>query len=92
MARVTIKFEGQALGRIARSEPLAQTLEGIAQPVLAQAQNDPNEYYVSTLRMRRFYSSGRRGRVAIQIGAAPQIGSRVEAIRGTLARALGLIG
>lgn len=92
MAGVRIKFSGEGIGKIAVSEPLAETLESIAAPVLAAAQNDPNTYYVSTLRMRRFYSKGRRARVVVQIGAAPFIGARVEAKRGTLARALGLIG
>lgn len=92
MAKVTIKFSGEAIGKIAVSEPLAETLESIAAPVLAQAKQDPNPYYTSTLRMRRFYSKGRLGRVVIQIGAAPFIGGRVEAKRGTLARAIGLIG
>lgn len=92
MARVTVKFSSEGISKIAVSEPLAETLEAIAAPVLAAAKSDPNPYYTSTLRMRRFYSKGRRGRVVIQIGAAPFIGGRVEAKRGTLARALGLIG
>lgn len=95
MAKVTIKESPQgfaALGRIMKSDEIAEQLEAIAEPVLEAAKRDPNERYVATLRMKRFYSRGRGGRVSIQIGAAPLIGSRVEAKRGTLARALGRIG
>lgn len=93
MARVTIKpGSGDPIGKIARSDAMATILEVISAPVFEQAKGDPNEEYRRTLRMRRFYSRGPRGRVSIQIGAAPTIGARVEAVRGTLARALGLIG
>jgi hypothetical protein len=90
MARVTIKQTG-SLEKVAKSSELGDQLEKIAEPVFAAAKNDSNDYYVRTLRMKRFVSSGRRGRISIQIGAAPGIGGRVEAKRGTLARALGLI-
>jgi len=91
MAKVTIRQTG-SLERVAKSEKLGDQLEKIARPVLEAAQRDPNEAYVASLRMRRFVSSGKRGRVSIQIGAHPVIGARVEAKRGTLARALGEAG
>lgn len=93
MSKVTFKAgRGDALSKIARSDALAVQLERIAKPVLDAAKSDPNPTYVASLRMRRFFTRGKRGRVSIQIGAAPIIGSRVEAKRGTLARALGRAG
>lgn len=93
MARVTIRSGNRsAIARIAKSDWIAGQLETIATPVLDAARQDPNPEYVRTLRMRRFVTRGRFGRVSIQIGAAPVIGGRVEAKRGTLARALGQAG
>ena len=91
MAKVTFSGRGD-LSKIAKSDALAEQLEEIAKPVLDAAMRDPNEEYTATLRMRRFVSSGRQGRVSVQIGAGPTIGGRVEAKRGTLARALGSAG
>lgn len=91
MTRVQIRVTDanrKAFAALMHSDEVAEALEQVAEPVLKAAQRDPNPYYVSTLRMKRFHSSGRRGRVVIQIGAAPVIGGRVEAKRGTLARAL----
>lgn len=91
MARVRVKVTDQNRRNFAalmHSDELAERLEEVAEPVFDQARKDPNDYYVSTLRMKRFHTSGRRGRVVIQIGAAPLIGERVEAKRGTLARAI----
>ena len=95
MAKVTIDsgaFSFQAIGRVMKSRKLGEQLEKIARPVLEAAQEDPNPEYVASLRMKQFVSSGRGGRVSVQIGAAPIIGERVEAKRGTLARALGRAG
>jgi len=93
MAKVTIRpVSGRRLSQIAISFKLADALEQIAQPIFDEAAKDPNKEYVRTLRMRRFYSGGRRGRVSIQIGPAPLIGRRVEAKRGTMARALAKAG
>lgn len=78
--------------KMAKSPELAAALEPIANEVLAGAQSDPNEEYVKTLRKKLFISFGRRGRVSWQVGAAPVIGERVEAKRGTMARALGRAG
>lgn len=91
MTKVT--FSGRLpLAKIAKSDELADALEPIADAVLNGARSDPNETYVSTLRKRRFTSRGRRGRVSWQVGAAPVIGRRVEAKRGTLARVLARLG
>jgi len=81
-----------ALAKVMKSKALGDQLEDIARPVFEAAKSDPNEAYVASLEMRQFVSSGAKGRVSVQIGAHPVIGSRVEAKRGTLARALGLIG
>lgn len=91
MARVVFRDRG-SLGRAATSDHLASQLEALAAPILSAARSDPNPAYVASLRMRRFVSRGRGARVSIQIGAHPVIGSRVEAKRGTLARAMGNAG
>ena len=91
MARVRIERRGN-LSRVARSEALAQQLEAISDPVWRYLQSDPNDYFRSTLRRRRFYTSGARGRVSIQMGAEETIGMRVQAKRGTFSRALNAAG
>lgn len=91
MPRVRVRVTDanrKTFAALMHSDDVAGALEKVAEPVLKQAQKDPNDYYVSTLRMKRFHTSGRRGRVVVQIGAAPLIGGRVEAKRGTLARAI----
>jgi hypothetical protein len=90
-ARVRMKQVG-TLENVAKSDELSAQLEPIADAVLNSASNDPNEYFVSTLRKQRFIRPGRRGRTTWQIGAAPGVGERVEAKRGTLSRALGEAG
>jgi len=77
---------------IATSNELGDLLERLAAPVLAAAREDPNPTYVASLQMRRFVSSGRRGRVTVQVGAAPVIGAAVEAKRGTLGKAIARAG
>lgn len=91
MARVTFRGRG-SLQHVASSDALGDQLERIARPILLVAREDRNEYYVSTLEMRRFISRGRKGRVSIQVGAAPVVGARVEAARGTLQKAVGRAG
>ena len=91
MARVRFTTR-KGISDYAVSDELATELESVAAPVYSAAQSDPNPYYVSTLQMRRYYTAGRAGRVSIQIGAEPTIGVRVEALRGTLARAMGHAG
>lgn len=88
-----VKFSGNfELSKIARSDELAEQLEPVADAILSAARSDPNEVYVASLRKRKFTSRGRRGRVSWQVGAAPVIGRRVEAKRGTLARVLARLG
>ena len=90
-AKVT--FSGNfPIAKIAKSDELAAQLEPLADRVFSAASQDPNEYYVSTLRKRKHISKGKRGRVSWRVGAAPIIGRRVEAARGTLARALSRLG
>lgn len=90
MAKVTIRQTG-SLEKQAKSEALGDQLQQISEPVWDAAHRDPNEAYVASLRRQRFISHGREGRISIQIGAQPVLGDRVEAKRGTLARALGQI-
>ncbi len=90
MTKVTIRQTG-SLDKQAKSAALGDQLQAISEPVWDAAHNDTNDAYVASLRRRRFVSGGPEGRISIQIGADPVLGSRVEAKRGTLARALGLI-
>ena len=90
--RIRVKVSNPAvIGRIMRSSELAAQLEPLADQVLHAAQQDPNEEFVKSLRKRLFISSGRAGRVSWQVGAAPWAVA-VEAVRGTMARALGRVG
>lgn len=77
---------------LALSSELEGVLMELAEPVIAEAKNDPNEFYVSTLELTAYRSGGRRGRVTANITAAPVIGAAVEAKRGTLGRAMGHAG
>jgi len=90
-AKVRFKVTG-SLDKAAKSPALAAQLEPIADAILEAASTDPNPEYVATLRKQLFVSSGKRGRVSYQVGAAPTIGARVEAKRGTLQRAMGRAG
>jgi|GEM_PF-1332408 len=93
--KVTFKTNAnsyKALSNVMKSRKLGALLEEIAQPIMDEAKRDPNPTYVASLRMYQHVSSGSAGRVSVRIGAAPIIGSRVEAKRGTLARALGKAG
>lgn len=96
MARVKIELAKgwlKAFNVVATSDAVAAQLEPIAEAVKQAASSDPNPNYVASLRVRKRISSGqkfsRSRRVVFQVGAAPGIGERVEARRGTLARALG---
>jgi hypothetical protein len=88
----TKAYSYHAMGNVMKSRKLGAVLEEIGAKVLAAAREDPNAAYVASLEMRQFVSSGSKGRVSVQIGAHPVIGSRVEAKRGTLSRALGRAG
>lgn len=95
MTRVTIKATGatrSVINKLKKSEELAAQLEPFAQAVFDAAMRDPNEEYTATLQMRTFVSRGPAGRISWQVGADAVIGSRVEAKRGTLQRALGSAG
>lgn len=93
MAKVRFEIKDRdAISKIAKSDAMGDALQPLGESVLAAAQGDPNSYYVSTLRINRFVTGGRKGRVSIQVGAAPVIGVLVEAKRGTLARAMGSAG
>jgi hypothetical protein len=87
MSKVTIKG-GPDLSKMAHSQELSDVIESAARPIYDAAREDPNSEYVRTLRFYRHDSKGRKGRVSWRIGAHPIIGPRVEAIRGTLARAV----
>ena len=78
----------RSISEILKSDELAQELESLGERVLSAAETDPNPVYVSGLEMHRYVTD----RVSVQVGAAPGIGTAVEAKRGTLARALGSIG
>lgn len=80
------------MSKIAKSGRLLLQLEPIADQILSQAQQDPNEAFVKSLRKKMFVSSGRKGRVSWQIGAHPVIGARVEAKRGTFHRIMARLG
>lgn len=84
--------QNRPLSEIAKSDALAELLEAAAAPVHAAMADDPNEFYRKTLRMKRFYSGGKRGRVSVQVGVESRIGARVEAKRGTMARAISRAG
>lgn len=90
MAKVTIKGS-LPIDKVAKSDELSDQLEPFADRVLSRLEDDPNKFFVSTLRKNKFVSRGRRGRVSWQIGAQPIIGLRVEAKRGVFARALAFL-
>lgn len=78
----------RSLAEILKSDELGDIVVGLAEQVKSAASSDPNAFYVSTLDAHLFVTD----RVVGQCGAAPGIGTAVEAKRGTLARALGSIG
>jgi len=95
MTKVTFKstsFTRAGINKLKQSDALLDQLEPFAAAVLAAAKNDPNKVYTDSLSMHKFFTSGPLGRASWQIGADAVIGSRVEAKRGTLQRALGSAG
>lgn len=93
MARKKVRWKAnEPLSMVATSDELAGVLEKAAKPVYDAMAEDPNEFYRKTLRMKRFVSGGRRGRVSIQVGVEDRIGARVEAKRGTMSRAIARAG
>ena len=92
MAKVTFRGSGRAMiNRLKKSDEVADQLAPLAEKVFDAVKQDPNEAYVASLRVQKFVTSGPTGRVSWQVGANPVIGLRVEAKRGTMRRALGLI-
>lgn len=79
----------RSISEIMLSSEMEEILTGLGQKVLAAAASDPNPVYVDSLDLHTFRSNSR---VSVQVGAAPMIGTAVEAKRGTLAKALGSIG
>lgn len=95
MAKVSIRAGSKSrstIQAIAHSDVIAAQLRPIAQAVLERAAQDPNERYASQLRIGIHHSRGRFGRVSWRVGNPTALGARVEAKRGTLARALGAAG
>ena len=90
MARLRKLQPLSTLGRILNSDEMEDVVSGIARDVL-QNIRDPNAAFMASLRTQTFHTTSGRGvkRVVGQVGAAPGVGSRVEAARGPLARALG---
>jgi hypothetical protein len=83
----------KAMRAIAHSESVSAFLKPVADAVHAQAAQDPNPRYVAALRVLEHHSSGAFGRVSWRVGCLiPSLGARVEAKRGTLARAMGAAG
>ncbi len=96
MGRVEIRA-GSAVRRvikkIASSDEMAAQLQPLAAAIMAAAKNDPNPRYAALLVMRQHVSRGPLGRVSWRVGCSvPELGRRVEAERGTLARAVGVSG
>ena len=86
---MTTKFrQVRSIDEILKSAELQAILEDLGEQVLSAAKSDPNKTYTDSLELHVFRSSSR---VSVQVGAAPGIGTAVEAKRGTLARALGSV-
>lgn len=91
MGKVRVQ-QNKPLSLIAKSQELGDVLERLARPVYDACMEDPNQWYRDTLRLKRFVSGGKRGRISVQVGVNPLIGARVEAKRGTLSRAVARAG
>jgi len=96
MARVKVgaaRTAGKAIRKIALSAEMSSRIRPLAWAVLEAASSDPNERYVALLVMEEHRSRGPLGRVSWRVGCeVPELGRRVEAERGTLARAMGGAG
>lgn len=81
------------LGVILDSPEMAGIVSGIAQEIAGNI-SDSNAAFMASVRTQTFRTTSGRGvrRVVGQVGAAPGVGSRVEAKRGPIARALGASG
>ena len=87
-SRVRVK-QLRPLTPILKSPELEEILLEQGLRVEEAASSDPSPEYVATLDTHVFESEDRN---VVQVGAAPGIGTAVEAKRGTLARALGSLG
>jgi hypothetical protein len=96
VSKVTVKSAKtarKAMRGIAHSEAVSAFLRPVAEAVHRQAAQDPNPRYVAALRALEHHSGGAFGRVSWRVGCLiPSLGARVEAKRGTLARAVGSAG
>lgn len=96
MSKVTVKpakNSRRVMSDIAHSSETAAFLEPVAEAIKSAASSDPNARYVASLTIREHHSRGRFGRVSLRVGCSiPSLGARVEAERGTLARAMGAAG
>lgn len=88
----------KSLNAIAQSAQLQALMMPFGERVLAEAKNDPNKYYVSLLQLHTNVTKPKKStnvrRVTVVVGArrdARNTGVQVEAKRGTLARALGVL-
>jgi hypothetical protein len=77
-----------AITQILKSPQLEAILVEKAHQIEVLAATDPNSVYVTSLDVHTFTTD----RVVAQVGAAPHIGTAVEAKRGTLAKALARVG
>lgn len=91
MGKVRVQ-QNKPLSLIAKSQELGDVLESLARPVYDACMADPNQWYRDTLRIKRFVSGGKRGRISVQVGVHPLIGARVEAKRGTMSKAIARAG
>ena len=96
MSKVKVKparTARKAMQGIAHSGGVAAFLRPVADAIHSQAAQDPNQRYVAALRVLEHHSGGPGGRVSWRVGCLnPSLGARVEAKRGTLARAMGGAG
>lgn len=96
MSKVTVKparTARKAMRGLAHSEGVSAFLRPVADKIHSQAAQDPNPRYVAALRTLEHHSGGHGGRVSWRVGCLiPSLGARVEAKRGTLARAMGGAG
>lgn len=86
-----VKMHHPVMEAIITGGEVAALVEGMAEQVAASARADSNAAYASGIVVNTSVSSGRAPRVSSRV-VATRLGSRVEAKRGTLARALGNAG
>lgn len=87
-----IRMNHSAMQALLDSAGVVGVLQDVAAPVASAMKSDPNPVYADSVTTTTHRSQGQRGRTSVRVGAAPGIGSAVEAKRGTAARALGSAG